>query len=84
MEKSDIRIAKILMYIFAGVVTVVEVILMFFYTDVTIFLFVGMAVLYIPDVIQSFLKKDHFKWIDFTLLMIYLMLAIVNGLILLF
>jgi len=65
----------------AGIViaiALIEIILMFFYKEITVYGFLVMFCLYIPDAIVSFIRHDEDKWIDLSFTCIYFVLYVIN------
>ncbi len=82
MKKKKLTNVEKILYIFLGVVSVVEFILMLLYSDKTVFMFCGMFILCLIDTVVSFVRNSDLKWFEFFFAMTYLVLLVLNCIIL--
>lgn len=77
MSKAE-RIVKKIAYAFFAVTAIIEIGLIIYDNETAVFTNTGMFLLWIPDTIISFIRKDETKWWDFWMMVLYFVLALIS------
>ena len=75
------KVKRTIILIVVLILTFAEIMLMIFNSEIAFLMAAGMLILCIPDTIIAFIRHEEFRWGDFCITMLYLILLIINLLI---